>query len=281
MKNRLIVLSACAVVAYLVLAVVACRIVPKKIADAERRLLGVRVAIANLEQDRIVLSQRIQAITDRTLKVGKTKDVEIEELLSDPDINHFALVYLGADWSVPRSAFIGAVAHSRSLISMQRKDRKGVSKRMDEREEERLEKVRLLENRKRSLTTQLASLSRWSISYDAKWREMIDVEKQLVLLRDWHDYNDTKSQKDYRTDQTDEAFATARAKTETEIFQLASEYEAKTVGALTRVMAEKLGELKVEANRPDHLRRLMSPFNIWPINAICEMPMEGKGEKQL
>lgn len=46
-------------------------------------------------------------------------------------------------------------------------------------------------------------------------------------------------------------------------------------------MAEKLYELRLESNKPDYLRRILSPFNIWPLNKIVKLPLPDEDEKQL
>lgn len=281
MKRKLVWVGLLAAIAYLVLAVVAWRTVPKMVADAERRLFGVRVAIARLEQDQILLSQRIQAVTDQTLGKGRPKEEEVAALLADPDINRLAFVYLGADWAIQRSGLVGAAAHLREMFDLQMSDRKGARDRLDRRESEDRRKIKELEQRKRSLGLQLMTLNRRGNGFASKQLELEDVERQIFLYRDRRVYWETQRLDDAQRDKTDEAFAEARAKTEAEVFRLASEYQAQTVGTLTRVMAEKLGELKLEANRPTHLRRFMSPFNIWPVNRICRMPLEGEDAKQL
>lgn len=270
-----------AVVAYLVLAFVACLVVPKMIADSERRLFGVRLALAQLEQDQILLSQRIQAVTSETLGKGQPKDAEVAALLADPDVNHLAFVYLGADWSLQRSALVGAVSHLRAQFEQQKKDRQGVRDRIDQREEKLAEEVKDLEKHKRGLGLQLVSMDRRSNSYKVKMIELEDVERKLVLLRDRNAYWETRRADDVRRDKSDELFATARAESESEVFRVANEYQAKTVGTLVRVLDEKRGDLKFEANKPDRLRRILSPFNVWPINRICRMPLEGEDAKPL
>lgn len=229
----------------------------------------------------ILLSQRIQAVTDQTIGKGRPKEEEVAALLADPDINRLAFVYLGADWAIQRSGLLGAAAHLRELFDLQMSDRKGARDRLDRREVEDKRKIKELERRKRSLGLQLTTLNRRGNGFASKQMELDDVERQLALYRDRHVYWETQRFDDAQRDKTDEAFAEARAKTEAEVFRLASEYQAQTVGTLTRVMAEKHGELKLEANRPSHLRRFMSPFNIWPVNRICRMPLEGADAKQL
>lgn len=280
-KKKAALLVAIVAVGYLAVAAVAWRIVPKAISDSERRLFGVRVALAQLEQDQILLSQRIHAVTSETLGKGQSKDAEVAALLADPDVNHLAFVYLGADWSLQRSALVGAVAHLRAQFEQQKSDRQSVRDRIDEREAARVEKIKRLEQRKRSLGIQLIGLDRRSVSYGVKQIELEDVERQLILERDRNNYWATQRHDDVRRDKTDEVFAEARAKMEAEVFRVANAHQENTVGTLIRVMAEKRGGLRFEANRPDRLRRILSPFNIWPVNWICRLPLEDEDAKPL
>ena len=280
-KKKLALFGGILAVGYLALAIVAWRIVPKSIADSERRLFGVRLALAQLEQDQILLSQRIHAVTSETLGKGQTKDAEVAALLADPDVNHLAFVYLGADWSLQRSALVGAISHLRAQFEQQKGDRQGVRDRIDQREADLAAKVKKLEQLKRSYTLHLTTLDRRSNSFGVKRAELEDIERQLVLLRDRNNYWETQRRDDIRRDQSDEVFAEARAKTEAEVFRVANECQANTVGTLIRVLAEKRGDLQFEANKPDRLRRILSPFNVWPVNWICRIPLEGEDAKPL
>ena len=280
-KKKLALFGGVLAVGYLVLAIVAWRIVPKSIADSERRLFGVRLALAQLEQDQILLSQRIHAVTSETLGKGQRKDAEVAALLADPDVNHLAFVYLGADWSLQRSALVGAISHLRAQFEQQKGDRQGVRDRIDQREADLAAKVKKLEQLKRSFTLHLTTLDRRSNSFGVKRTELEDIERQLILLRDRNNYWETQRRDDIRRDQSDEVFAEARAKTEAEVFRVANECQANTVGTLIRVLAEKRGDLQFEANKPDRLRRILSPFNVWPVNWICRIPLEGEDAKPL
>lgn len=277
MKKALIGLLVLAA-GYLALAVVAWRTVPKMVADSERRLFGVRLAAARIEQDQILLSQRIQDITNQTLGKGCLKDEEVAALLADPDINRLALVYLGADWAIQRSSLVGAAAHLRREVNQQQERRKELEEQTIMLEKQRAQRIKELERRRKSLNIQLSLLNKKGEGYQSHRCELEDVERQLMLCRDRSDYHDLTYRRHLEHKAQEEQFVEANAKSESEVFRLASDYQAKTVGVLTRVMAEKLGELKVEANKPDRLRRLMSPFNIWPVNLICRMPMPQEGE---
>ena len=263
------------VAGYLALAVAASLVIPKMIVDSERRLFGVRLAAVRVEQDQILLSQRIQDVTNRTLGKGGSKDEEVAALLADPDINRLAFVYLSADWAVQRSGFVGAAAHLRREVRLQQEAQKKIEAQTIELENQMAQRIKDLERRRKSLNIQLSLSNRKSQNHQAKLDELSDIDRQLWLCRDRSDYHDHTYRRHLERKEVDEKFIEAHARAEAEVFRLASEYQDKTVGTLTRVLAEKLGELKVEANKPDRLRRLMSPFNIWPVNLICRMPLEG------
>lgn len=272
MKKKIVIGLLILVGGYLALAVVASLLAPKMIADSERRLFGIRLATARVEQDQILLSQRIQDTISQTLDKGQSKDEEVAVLLTDPDINRLALVYLGADWSVQRSEFIGAVAHLRREIKLQTESKKKLETQTVALEKQTASRVKELERRKRCISLQLSFLK--GDDHRAKLDELNDVDRQLLLLRDRADYHDLTYQKHLAHKETEDKLIEAHTKTEAEVFRLASEYQAKTLGTLARILAEKRSELTVEANRPNRLRQLMSPFNIWPINRICQMPLE-------
>lgn len=272
MKKKIVIGLLILVGGYLALAVVASLLAPKMIADSECRLFGIRLATARVEQDQILLSQRIQDTISQTLDKGQSKDEEVAVLLTDPDINRLALVYLGADWSVQRSEFIGAVAHLRREIKLQTESKKKLETQTVALEKQTASRVKELERRKRCISLQLSFLK--GDDHRAKLDELNDVDRQLLLLRDRADYHDLTYQKHLAHKETEDKLIEAHAKTEAEVFRLASEYQAKTLGTLARILAEKRSELTVEANRPNRLRQLMSPFNIWPINRICRMPLE-------
>ena len=274
-KKKLVIGLLILVGGYLALAVAASLIVPKMIVDSERRLFGVRLAAVRVEQDQILLSQRIQDVTNRTLGKGGSKDEEVAALLADPDINRLALVYLGTDWAVQRSGFVGAASHLRREVKRQQEAHKKIEAQTIDLENQMAQRVKDLEQRRKSLNIQFSRLNRKGLDYQAKCDELDDIDRQLRLCRDRSDYHDLAYRRHLAHKEADKKFVEAHANAEAEIFRLASEYQDKTVGTLTRVLAEKMGELRVEANKPDRLRRLMSPFNIWPVNLICRMPLEG------
>lgn len=129
-------------------------------------------------------------------------------------------------------------------------------------------KIKELENRKRSLQNQLKAPR--GTTADRAWHvEMDDIERQLVTFRSSNTYREY-----IEKDNASAKHIEAKAKNEDDLFRLASQYQAQTIGALNQVMAEKLGELRFEEAEPSRLRRQMSLFNVWPLNLICKMPVE-------
>lgn len=251
---------------YIVVAIVAWQLLPGKIADAERRLWGVRAAIVQLMHDQQFVSDRVRTITNETLGQGKGKIAEVAAMLGDPDLNHIALTYMGSDWSLQRSSFLGQVAHARKLLETQKIARENTKSRLNE-------KIKELEVRKRTLIRRLRTPSD-----DRAWHvEMDDIERQLVTFRSANTYKEYLDK-----DANASKHIEATAKNEDALFKMALESQEATVGRLNQVLAERLGALRWTENEPIRLRRVGLYFNIWPLNWMFEMPMpEDADEKRL
>jgi len=263
MKMLVWLLGVVAVI-YVIAAVAAWRLLPSKIQDADNRLWGVRAAISRLTKDQWIVSERMRTITSETLGRGRSKIEQVSAIMDDPDLNHIALTYMGADWSLQRSSFLGQVAHARNLLATQREARRNKKSRLDE-------KIRELEARKRSLSKQMRSPSS-----DREFVvQMYDVDSQLARFRSSNTYMEYMEK-----DNAEDKHIEATAQNENALFRLASDYETATVGTLNRVLAEKLGELRWEENEPMRIRRIASVFNVWPLNQVLKLP-EGGNEKRL
>lgn len=250
-----------AVIGYAALGVAAGYLLPAKIEEAEKKLPGIGVAIARIASDQLRVSERMRDITSRTLERGGSKIDEVSMILGDPELNRVALTYLGADWSIQRSGFLGSVNHSRKLLKAQKADRMGEETLLNK-------KIKDLENRKRSLQHRMKAPR--GTSSDRAWHvEMDDIERQLLAYRSSNTYREY-----IEKDNASAKHIEASAKNEDALFQLASQYQEQTVGTLNRVMSEKLGELRFEEAEPSRLRWQMSWFNVWPLNLICRMPVE-------
>lgn len=234
-------------------------------------LESVRSKVAN---DQIEASKRMSSITASTLGFGKDKIAEVDAILSDPELNRMSLVYLGSDWSIQRSAFLGNVRHMREILKMQEQERaKAVS--------EVEKKVKQLEIRKKQLARSMDRplMRRGHGHGDAGWSvEMRDIDNQLDDLRSSVAY-----QKMINDDIANERMIEAKAKTEKAIFEMAMSYQEKTIGALNRTMAEQIGALKREESavlakiavleedvvRLNLFKRIWSWLDFWPLNLIC------------
>ena len=233
-------------------------------------LESVRSKVAN---DQIEASKRMSSITASTLGCGKDKIAEVDAILSDSELNRMSLVYLGSDWSIQRSSFLGNVRHMREILKMQEQERaKAVS--------EVEKKVKQLEIRKKQLTRSMdrPMLRRGGHQGDTGWFvELRDVNNQLNDLRSSVAY-----QKMINDDIANERMIEAKAKTEKAIFEMAMLYQEKTIGALNRTIAEQLGALKREESavlakiavleedvvRLNLFKRIWSWLDFWPLNLI-------------
>ena len=260
--RKLVVICIVVVVCYAVVGVAAGLLLPAKIEEAERKLPGIGAAISRIAADQLRVSERMRDITAKTLERGGSKIDEVSMMLGDAELNRLALAYLGADWSVSRSSFLGSVNHSRNLLKTQRKEQLEAGSLLSQ-------KIKELENRKRSLQHQMKAPH--GSSADRAWHvEMNEVDRQLLAYRGSSTY-----QEYVEKDRANAKHVEAKAKNEDALFQLASQCQVQTIGALNQVMAVKIGELRFEEAEPSRLRQRMSFFNIWPLNLICRMPVEG------
>lgn len=260
MKKILIILGFI-VCGYVVAGVFAGYALVAKIEDAERKLPGIGLAISRIAADQLLASERMKTITSTTLGAGGTKIEEVAKLLEDPDLNRLALTYLGSDWSIQRSCFLGNVKQFRDSLQALKDEYMREGSRLNK-------KITELENRKRHLQNQLKTPR--GTSADRAWHvEMDDVERQLFQFRSSNTYREYVEKDDIAALQIK-----AKTKNEQELFRLANQYQASTIGTLNHVMAEELGNLRLAEAEPSRLRLAMSWFNIWPINMVCRMPVE-------
>lgn len=259
--KKLFVICVVAIIGYAALGILAGYLLPKKIEEAESKLPGIGAAISRIAADQLRASERMRDITSRTLKCGGSKVEEVSMMLGDSELNRLALAYLGADWSVQHSSFLGSVNHSRKLLEVQKEERMSEETLLNK-------KIKELENRKRSLQNQLKNPH--GSSADRAWRiEFDDIERQLLTFRSSNTYREY-----IEKDNASAKHVEAKAKNEDALFQLACQYQAQTIGMLNQAMAEKLEALRFEEAEPSRLRWEMSLFNVWPLNLLCKMPVE-------
>lgn len=269
-RYKVLIFLGILIVAYVAVAVAAWRIMPGKIAEAERKRVGVTMALAKVANDQLAVSRRISEITKKTLGNGQDKVAQVTMLLGDDELNRIALTYMGADWATMYSSFSGNVKHMRDLLKMQKADRdKYVSKLNQKIKELEAKKSHLLKQATHPVIRGGESVGMYE-QKNYQWKnELEDVDRQLWAWRSSNTYREYVEK-----DKLANSEVEARAKTEAAIFKLASDYEAQTVGQLVSIMAEQATALRYEEAEPERMRHQMSYFNIWPLNKLAAMPLE-------
>lgn len=268
MKKFIICIVLVALAIYVGCGIAAMLLLPAKIAEAESALPSIETVLSKIANDQLLVSRRISQITENTLAKGLDKAAEVDAILADPDLNRLALTYLGSDWSIQRSAFLGSVQHMRNLLTMQKRERENYIKQQKKLIEEREHNERW--NSKSPINrmqkpTRLYRNMHIADHYDDWWREAEDVRRRERLHAELQYLEALKpNEKDIE----------AKAKNEVAIFNLAQEYQSNTVGVLNRVMAEQKGALQEQEAIPFRLRQKMSVFNIWPLKLLCDMPLD-------
>lgn len=261
--KKLFVIAFLLAVAYLAAGVCAWRMLPAKIAEAERKRAGVTLACAKVADDQLAVSQRIAEITAQTLDRGRDKAEQVSMMLGDATLNRMALTYMGADWSVTRSGFVGNLKHMRDRQRAQNSDQK-------KREDQLEKKIEKIEYRKRQVLREMSAPHDSAHRHkEEQWKaELRDLDRQLAMLRDTSQYRD-------KLDKTGSSEAGAVAETDgkTAIFKLATDCEAQTVGRLVKALAEKSASLKSEESEVEKLKDRLSFFNVWPLNKLAGKPI--------
>lgn len=219
---------------------------------------AITVAQTKVQGDIRLASARMTEISRDSLASGRGKVAEVGTILSDETLNQLALTYIGTDWALPHSTFLGSVQHIRELMKMQQKARKDYQRKV-------AKQIENLENRKRRAMSGMNQMNRpvahssydvvvkrraqlnssWrggvSGAYGEVWRvntrrqgeldstsirQLGDIDRELAIL------NST----DWSKEELNEVVA--RQRHEEEIFNLASQYQADSIGVLMEVMKE-------------------------------------------
>jgi len=262
MMKKLFVIAVLLAAAYFAAGVCAWRILPAKIVEAERKRDGATLALAKIADDQLAVSRRVSEITAQTLDRGRDKAEQVSALLGDATLNRMALTYMGADWAVVRSSFVGSVRHMRNQQRMQSSDRK-------KREDQLEKKIEKIEYRKRQVLRDMNAPHDSAHRHkEEQWKaELRDLDRQLSMLRDTSQYRDKLD----KTAAVDPSTATEDGKTA--IFKLATDCEEQTVGRLAKVLAEKAAALRAEESEVEKLKGRLSYFNVWPLNKLANMPI--------
>ena len=222
----------------------------------EKERMGIAVSIAAVKADQLRVSERQREITGRTLGAGRPKVDEMREMLSDAELNRFALSYIGKDWAAARSDFLARVSQ------IHKRD----SERRDRLRNERLgleKKIKELENRKRSLSHQLkgprtADDGKRQVAKAEIDRQLLEARNRLKLLS--------------ASSLNGGVLGAGNAH---ELDALIIKFRKETVEALEGEMLVKLKKLGDESARVSSARVIFGWFDVGPINWLVRIVRGG------
>lgn len=270
MKKLFVILAAAFVFVGVVYGVYVTWYLPMVIEKYEARTPVIQQALAEVSNDQLLLSKTVGQITENAVRNSNGKAKALLEMLSDSHINRLALNYLGVDFSMYKSSYIGQLKHIRNMGKIQGdKHRKAIKS-----EEDLKEKIKRLESRKKFLL-----LTRSTLRNDrhrswrqwASWeREMDDIDSQIHYLRglDWGNVL-TKGK-------TNSAEEEARMQREKLIFRVASDYEMQTVIPLERAIAAKRKFYMEESLFATCLRERLDSLAFWPLTVALKDAADGR-----
>ena len=222
----------------------------------ETMRVGIETAVAKLEADLKIVSARASSVSESAGRDAKRTVEVVAELMGDADLNRLALSYLGADWSIPRGAFLGSVREIRKLQRMRADER---VKRAAELKDARAR----LERRRRNILAH-AKTERNRHKFVL---ELAEVEAQMDELRNSQDYLELVA-----TDGLASKNSDAKIVAETTVGKLAEDYRKASVVRLTAVITDRLEEQKKALAPHDRLRALSDRLDFWPLNALIRQP---------
>lgn len=207
----------------------------------ERKRKGVDVALSVLVADQLRVTDRMLAITGRTLDAGRSMLEEMREVLADRELNRLALTYMGKDWSGERSEFLGRIERRRKEIRTCQEEKSVLKNR-----------IRELENRKRSLSHYLkmpSSNSRDRLIAISEINRQLEELKSSVEERDAHI-------KSGITGEMDEVVVKCRK---------------ETIVALQKGLADRLELLRKEELSISYLQTAFRWFKVWPVGWLVKI----------
>ena len=219
---------------------------------ADSSSAGFQSAIAKLEADRRIVSARVKAETEVSLRGNLSEAEEVCELMGDADLNRLALLYMGADWSIPRSAFQGRI---RGLANRERKL-------ADDRTRRAMRCRRTMDKLERRRRLLKMNLKAPSLSRKME-QELLDLEQQISALKSSEDYC-----KLVEPNAVEGVNAAEMASVDTEICRIAAEYRRDSVERLEGVIVERLAEQRAGLSSFERLRKFLSWLDFWPLTAL-------------
>ena len=237
---------------YVAVAFVALRSLSGRIAEDETRMPALQSAMKTLKEDRSVFSGRIHEIVGK----NKAKDAAVHAMLEDADLNRLAQNYLGSDFAMARSEFVGRIRTLRKTLQEQRSNRKKPNALQ--------EKIADLEKQRRSIlneTTVKKFRNGVDVSAEDRQEKIRDIDGQLSNLR----YR-AQIQEDKKAAQ--EGSARGATQGEAQILGLAESYERNNLKRLAQAMDVRMAELRNEESSCATRRDLVAFFDVWPVNAL-------------
>lgn len=226
--------------------------VVRKLSGAGGLRAGLQSALVKLEADRQIVSVRVNKVTEASLRRDLSEAEEVFELMGDTDLNRLALLYMGADWSIPRSALQGRI---RGLQNRWRSQ-------MDERARRAVRCKRTLDRLERR--RRLLKMSLWTPSTARKTnQELSDIEGQISALKSSKDYVELVEQNAVK-----EANTADQMRVDEEISRIAAEYRKDSVERLEGVIRDRLTEQQDELSKLERRQRLLSWLDFWPLTTL-------------
>lgn len=252
--------SVCKVLVFLVIVLGALAAVRwhavRRTSGADNARAAIETAISKIEADRKLVSARTELISRSANKGGKATSDEIAMLLGDADLNRIALSYLGADWSIPCSTFLGSVREIRKLQRM--------------RAEERIKRAAELKEDMAKMERQL-KIAEMHIDGPAdKQKRNLQMDEIMVRINELRcslDYLELIANNDLESKNAD-----AKLAAEKMIGDLADEYRKASVGRLSSVLTEDLEKQQKALKTYGLLSSVSAMLNFWPLNVLVRQP---------
>lgn len=227
-------------------------------ADGSRA--GLLTAVSKLESDRRIVYSRVAEISNASYRSKQSTADEVAELLGDGDLNRLALRYMGADWSIPRSVFLGRV---RELQNRQNQAKKLADARYSRimRCKRMLE---MLESRKRHIGMYLNSPSILKMAR----RELSDVESRIAEVQATEEYRELVGLKTGNEKSVQEMLSL-----DDEISHLAEEWRRDSVERLDGVIGAQLVECQESLLRLERRQAVLSWLDFEPLSTLIPRRM--------
>lgn len=219
-------------------------------ADGSRA--GLQTAVSKLESDQHIVYSRVTEISNASFRSDQSTADEVAELLGDGDLNRLALRYMGADWSIPRSVFLGRVKELRTRAKKQVDARYSRIMRCKR-------TLEMLESHKRHIGMYLNSPSVLKMAR----RELSDIERRIAEVQATEEYRELAGLKAGGEKNIRELLAA-----DDEIGHLAEEWRRDSVERLDGAIEARLAECQERLLRLERLQVVLSWLDFEPLSTL-------------